>query len=79
MSDSSTLMQVEKVLRTEFPSYQAAVTRDTTAADVDGWDSLGHTTFILMLERALGIEIDPEASLEFSDIGALVDYIDQNR
>lgn len=78
MSDG-TLAQVASVLRSEFVDYRGDVTRNTTAMDVDGWDSLSHVTFIMALERALEIEIDPEASLEFGDVGELVDYIDQNR
>lgn len=76
---SDTLSEVEGVLRSEFSTYKGPVDRDTTAMDVDGWDSLAHTTFILMVERVLGVEIDPEASLDFENIGQLVDYIDKIR
>jgi len=76
---SDTFSKVEEVLRSEFSTYRGPVDRDTTAMDVDGWDSLAHTTFILMVERAFDVEIDPEASLDFENIGQLVDYIDKLR
>jgi acyl carrier protein len=32
-----------------------SITRDTSAADIDGWDSLTHVTLILHVEKAFGV------------------------
>jgi acyl carrier protein len=49
------------------------LSRDMTAADVDGWDSLNHTTLLIMLERRLGVSISDGEANELPDVGALID------
>lgn len=71
------MAKVEAVLRAEFPGFDGKVTSDTTALDVDGWDSLAHIGIIMSLEKTLEVEIDPEASLEFQNIGELIAHIEQ--
>ena len=43
----------------------------TTAADIEGWDSVNHVGLILAMEEALGITFDIERVGEFADIGEL--------
>lgn len=71
------MSRVEAVIRSEFPNFGGKIAAETTAMDVDGWDSLAHIGLIMSLERALSVDIDPEASLEFLNIGELVSYIEK--
>lgn len=77
MASMDVMAAVEAVIRDEFPSFKGIVTPETTAMDVDGWDSLAHIGVIMRLERVLEVDIDPESSLSFQNIGELVSYIDK--
>jgi len=68
--------KVSAIIRAEFPSFRDLLTRETTAHDVDGWDSLAHTSLILRIESELNVEIDPDAAMNFENIGALADYVE---
>lgn len=51
------------------------VTRDTKAADIDGWDSLSHTVLMIRLERRLGILISDRIAAKAADVGELIDLL----
>lgn len=78
MSDNNEqiLQRVAGVMRGVFnvpPGY--AVTRETTAVDVEGWDSLSHSLFILAVEDEFGIDLPLDKTYEMQNIGELVDLI----
>jgi acyl carrier protein len=47
---------------------------ETTADDVEGWDSLAHATLLIRLEKTFNTDIGAEGSAA-QDLGALVDLI----
>jgi acyl carrier protein len=49
---------------------------DTTADDVDGWDSLAHATLLIRLEKTFNADIGA-AGNDAQDLGALVDLVCQ--
>ena len=51
------------------------ITRETTADDVEGWDSMAHAEIVLGLEDEYGVEFDPAELVSMEDVGALVDAI----
>lgn len=53
--------------------FSGEVNGSTTAYDIDGWDSLAHTTVILMVERRLGISITEDESNEMDTVQDLID------
>lgn len=52
-----------------------SVTRATSAADVDGWDSLSHSILMMKVEEELGIELPLDRIFDLSNIGDLVDVL----
>jgi acyl carrier protein len=44
---------------------------ETTAADVEGWDSLSHVTLMFSIEQEFGIQFVGNEFANLSDIGAL--------
>mgnify|MGYP003700704477 CR=1 FL=1 len=66
--------QIHGIIRETFdldPDFP--IDDDTTAMDIDGWDSLAHTTLLLMIERQMSTKIDRD--IEFDDVGALIDNV----
>ncbi|MBF0176093.1 MAG: acyl carrier protein [Magnetococcales bacterium] len=50
------------------------ITPETTAADVEGWDSLSHTLVIMAVERAFGIRFLASDTV-FENVGEMVQGI----
>jgi acyl carrier protein len=46
---------VQQVFREVFEDDQLVLTDNMTAADVPGWDSLGHLNLVIALEKRFGI------------------------
>lgn len=70
------LSRIANVMRSVFgvpPGMQ--ITRSTSALDVDGWDSLSHSLFILGVEDEFGIDLPLDKTYEMKNIGDLVDLI----
>lgn len=53
------------------------VSDDTTAADIEDWDSLTHITLISEVEDAFGIKIPMKAVLGMKNVGELADIIEK--
>ena len=51
------------------------ISDDTTAADVDGWDSLTHISLISAVEDEFGIRFNMKAVQELKNVGAMADMI----
>lgn len=53
------------------------LTDATTAADIDGWDSLVHLKLLMALEEDLEIEFEVGDIKAPSDVGGLIDIVTQ--
>lgn len=54
------------------------VTDETTAADIEDWDSLTHITLISEVEDAFGIHFSMNAVLSMKNVGEMVGAIEKN-
>ena len=54
---------------------EITVTEDTTAADIEDWDSLTHITLISEVEDAFGIKMSMKDVLSLKNVGEMVDVI----
>ncbi len=66
---------VMAVVAETFPSGASTISRDTTAADVDGWDSLAHTVLMVRLEKRLGMPISDRIAAKADSVGELIDLL----
>lgn len=73
MRPDDILAVVRSVLIDTFLDDDLEVSRETTALDVPGWDSLSHTIVLLAIEERLKVRVRP--GIEFADIGELVDHL----
>jgi acyl carrier protein len=71
--------RVFAIIADTFSADPATITRRTTADDVDGWDSLGHSILLARLSQKLGLEIGEEIAGQPSDVGELVDLLEAER
>lgn len=63
------------VIADTFSVDEDDITRNTIAADVDGWDSLSHTVLMIRLEKRLGIRINERIAFKANSVGMLIDAI----
>ncbi len=75
---SDTLAKLGDIIRKEFANFTGDVTAETTAYDVDGWDSLAHGMLVLRIENEFGKTIDDDAAYEFENVGAIATYLDEH-
>ena len=69
------LQRVNDVFRDVFDAEDLTVDRQTTAADVSGWDSLMHVRLMLAMEKAFGVRFSSSEVSSLPDVGALVDLL----
>ena len=53
----------------------SGITRETTAKDVPGWDSLMHITLVSEIEDIFGIKFTMKQILEMQNVGEMIDLI----
>ena len=74
MSDSIEV-QVRQVAADIFGLPFDEVTRGTSPESVGNWDSVQHLNFVLALESAFSIQLEPEEIEQLRTVGAAVDLI----
>lgn len=67
------LSQLNAIFCDVFEDDALVVSRETTAADVDAWDSLQHVSLILRVEGHFGVRF---SSAEVSDLKSVGDLLD---
>jgi acyl carrier protein len=73
------LAEVAQVIRNTFNAPQLAITRETTAEEVPGWDSLSHAILLMRVERAFGILLEPSDVVFLENVGELADMVAAKR
>ncbi len=67
--------KLNAVFQDVFDDEELTVNDETTAADVDGWDSLVHITLIDAVEEEFDISFDMKTIVKLKNVGEMVDVI----
>lgn len=73
---SDTLSRLQEVFRDVFDDDELSVSRETTADDVEGWDSLKHVALVVNVERAFGVKFGSLEVAGLKNVGELLDLVD---
>ncbi|MCR4851332.1 MAG: acyl carrier protein [Lachnospiraceae bacterium] len=76
MTREDILEQVTQILRDEFEDDELEVTEETTAADVEDWDSLAHISLIHEVEQNFDIKFTLGEIQDFQNVGEMIDSIE---
>jgi len=68
--------KLKSVFQKVFEENDITISRETTAQDIDMWDSLRHIQLISEVERAFGIKFKLREVLRMKNVGDLIDLID---
>ena len=69
------LERVNDVFRDVFDDESLSVKLETTAADVEGWDSLMHVRLIIAIEKAFRVRFSSSEVASLKDVGDLIELL----
>ena len=75
MTKESVLKDVEEIMREEFEDDELEITYETTAADVEEWDSLAHLSLIHEIEAKFKIKFTIGEIQDSKNVGELLDAL----
>jgi len=73
----ATLETLNDLFRQVFDDHDIQITRQMTANDVDGWDSLSHVNLITAVEAKFKIRFTQKELLTLKNVGDLLDHIER--
>lgn len=68
---------LNEIFRQVFDDDSIEIERNTTADDIDGWDSLSHMNLIVAVEMAFNVRFGQKDTRALKDVGELIDLIDR--
>lgn len=69
------LSRLNQVFQDVFDDDELSIRPETTAQDIEGWDSLMHVTLMVNVERAFGIRFTSTEVASLKNVGELVGLI----
>ncbi len=75
MNERDVYEKLDEVFQDVFDDATIHVTADTTADDIEDWDSLEHITLIAAIEDAFDIKFRMNEVSTMKDVGEMVDII----
>lgn len=74
---SRTIEQLNEVFREVFDDDELEVQRQTSAKDIDEWDSLMHVNLVLAVESRFGVRFTSTEVASLKDVGDLNDLVEK--
>ena len=75
----STLARIQKVIRNVFEDDSLVITPETTAADIEAWDSVMHVTLMMEIEAAFTVRFSTSAIAYLKTVGDLVALVESKQ
>jgi len=75
MEREEILKKLNEVFIDVLDDEDIVLAEDTTANDVDGWDSLNHYILVTQIEKAFDVKFTSKETLGWKNVGEMVDSI----
>jgi acyl carrier protein len=76
---SDTLDKLTDVFRDVFDDDNLNINRNTSAADIEAWDSMMHVNLMLRVEGAFKLRLTSSEVTGLKNVGQLIDLIDARK
>ena len=77
MTQDQILATLTGIFRDICDDESIVLTRKTTAADIEEWDSLNQIKLLLACEKAFGIKLKPRDINTLANVGEIVDHLNK--
>ena len=77
MTRTDIFEKLTAVFQDVFDDDSITIGEDTTASDIEDWDSLTHISLLSSVEDEFDIRFDMKAVQELKNVGAMVDLIEK--
>ena len=75
MADKNFLHQIQEIFRDQLDNESIILTNETTANDVEDWDSLTHIMLVVAIEKHFKIKFTSNEILSWKNVGEMIDCI----
>ena len=75
MTREEVFEKLNELFRDVFDDEDIVVTDETTAADIEDWDSLEHINLLVAIERSFGIKFTMGETTGMKNVGEMADKI----
>lgn len=75
MEHNEILVKVQDIFRDTLDNEDIVLTQQTTANDVDDWDSLTHIQVIVAIEKEFKVKFTSKEILSWNNIGEMIESI----
>jgi acyl carrier protein len=75
MTEEQILTGIAEILARHFRIDPRSVGRETSAYDVDGWDSVSHVYVMLDVESRFGVKAPADRVFSLENVGDLADLV----
>lgn len=69
------LIKLQNIFRVIFDDDNIKLNSNTTAEDIDEWDSLNQIRIILACEKEFSVKLNPREINDFVNIGEMVEHL----
>jgi acyl carrier protein len=77
MEKTAVYTKLTAVFRDVFDEDELELTPETTADDVDGWDSLTHIRLVLAVSKSFGVKFSASEIGSLKNVGEFADMIEK--
>ena len=67
--------KLENIFQLIFDDEQIKLSDETTASDIEEWDSLNQIKIILACEKEFSVKLNPREINDFSNVKEMVEYL----
>ena len=75
METTEIIKQVNDIFKSVLENDDVAIRYETTADDVDDWDSLNHIMLVMEIEKHFGIKFTANEVVSFENVGEMCEAI----
>lgn len=69
--------KLNEIFKDSLDLEEVNLTDETTANDIEEWDSLSHVQLVYDIEEGLGVEFSSREIMKWDNVGEMVDSIEQ--